>query len=104
MKGTIVEVIIARDVLFVSRSYKQALLKTKLCFCYFSSQNQLNTKYCPFIVSPKVDKPAEDSELEPNNQSAVVSIVMLSPMGKREWLKHTNMAVYKVLCHEYTLI
>lgn len=44
-----------------------------------------NTKYCPFNVSPKEDKPAVDSELEPNNQSAVVSIVMLSPMGKKEW-------------------
>lgn len=44
-----------------------------------------NTKYCPFIVSPRVDKPAADCELEPNNQSAVVSIVMLSPTGKKEW-------------------
>lgn len=40
-------------------------------------------KHRPFIVSLKVDKPAVDCELEPNNQSAVVSIVMLSPMGKR---------------------
>lgn len=48
-----------------------------------------NTKYCPFIVSPRVDKPAADCELEPNNQSAVVSIVMLSPMGKKERQRDT---------------
>jgi len=48
-----------------------------------------NTKYCPFIVSLEVDKPAVDCELEPNNQSAVVSIVMLSPMGKKEWQRDT---------------
>lgn len=48
-----------------------------------------NTNYCPFIMSPRVDKPAVDCELEPNNQSAVVSIVMLSPMGKKEWQRDT---------------
>lgn len=39
------------------------------------------TKYCPFIGSPELHKPAADCELELSNQSAVVSIVMLSPTG-----------------------
>lgn len=37
-----------------------------------------------------VDKPAEDCELEPNNQSAVVSIVMLSPIGRGKNGKGTH--------------
>ena len=56
---------------------------------------ETNTKYCPFIVSPVEDKPAADCELEPNNQSAVVSIVMLSPMGKKEW-QRTHDSVHHV--------
>lgn len=46
-------------------------------------------KYFPFFVLLRVDKPAVDCELEPNNQSAVVSIVMLSPMKKKEWQRDT---------------
>lgn len=63
-----------------------------------------NTKYCPFIMSPRVDKPAVDCELEPNNQSAVVSIVMLSPMGKKEWQRDIwqSAPCLDVLCHEGT--
>lgn len=63
-----------------------------------------NAKYCPFIASPGVDEPAADCELEPNNQSAVVSIVMLSPTGKKEWQRDTwqSAARLRVLCHEYT--
>lgn len=48
-----------------------------------------NAKYCPFIMALKVDKPAVDCELEPNNQSAVVSIV-ISPMGKTKTAKRTH--------------
>lgn len=53
----------------------------------FHSESGEHTKY--FIVTWRVDKPAVDCELEPNNQSAVVSIVMLSPMGKKEWQRDT---------------
>lgn len=46
-----------------------------------------------FILSLRVDKPAADCELEPNNQSAVVSIVMLSPMGKKKRMAKEHMTV-----------
>lgn len=52
------------------------------------------TKYCPFIGSPELHKPAVDCELELSNQSAVVSIVMLSPTRgnkETEWQRtHDN--------------
>lgn len=47
-----------------------------------------DAKYCPFIDSLELHKPAADCELELNNQSAVVSIVMLSPIGRKNGIGH----------------
>lgn len=74
-------------IIFISEVGGSRKWTTKTPFILALSGVGENTKYCPFIVSLKVDKPAADCELEPNNQSAVVSIVMLSPIGKKEWQK-----------------
>lgn len=54
-------------------------------------EQKKKTKHLFFHCAARgVDKPAADCELEPNNQSAVVSIVMLSPIGRGKNGKGTH--------------
>lgn len=65
----------------ISRTVREKILSF---WKWSKKKTKNNKKHILFFhcAARGVDKPAEDCELEPNNQSAVVSIVMLSPIGR----------------------